>query len=91
VKKLVETECRFPVLKNALRVACTQLSKHCANVLPKTSPTHLVKLFSQGRSKNECCSGTFLIHLANDIKYLPELKAHIEFIQRAATTPMCFN
>jgi beta-lactamase superfamily II metal-dependent hydrolase len=72
-----------------VRVSCTQLSKNCAKILPSISSPHLLDLFSRGKEKNECCSGTFLIKLGDDIEYLPEINSHKEFIAKFTTTPLC--
>jgi beta-lactamase superfamily II metal-dependent hydrolase len=72
-----------------VRIACTQLSKNCANDLPSIAPRHLTNLFSKGRIKNECCSGTFVIQLGDKIEYLPDFKSHQSFIIASAPTSMC--
>lgn len=77
-------------IKN-VRIACTQLSKHCASTLNGTVATHLNGAFSRGRANHECCSGTFVINLAEGVSYSPDIAAHRTFISAAATTPICIN
>lgn len=72
-----------------VRVSCTELSKNCAKHLPTTSSPHLLELFSRGKEKNECCSGTFIIKLGDTIEYFPDLKSHREFISSSAPTSLC--
>jgi competence protein ComEC len=74
-----------------VRIACTQLSKHCATALNGTVPVHLNSAFARGREANECCGGTFIIELGASTSYLPDLKSHLAFITAAAPTPMCQN
>lgn len=79
----VRTKC------TGVRIACTQLSMHCANILPLASPTHLLSLFSEGKLGRKCCSGTFVIKLTDVIEHLPEIKSHKNFILLSAPTSMC--
>lgn len=73
-----------------VRVACTQLSTHCAAVVPPTQPTHLTGQYAQGRQANHCCGGTFLLDFsAPDTSFLPLPNAHIDFISQHAETALC--
>jgi hypothetical protein len=73
----------------AVRVSCPQLSKHCAKMQPSNQPEHLIELFSRGKLKNECCSGTFLIKLGDKIEYLPDQTLHQAFIAATAKSALC--
>jgi beta-lactamase superfamily II metal-dependent hydrolase len=70
-------------------IGCTQLSKTCAKVLPTSLPSHLNNLFANGREKNQCCAGTFLIVMGEKIQYFPTQTAHLQFIQKFAPTCLC--
>lgn len=72
-----------------VRIACTQLSKNCAAVLPKISSAHLPSFFSKGKASHECCAGTFIIKLGKEIQYLPTKENHREFILENAPTSLC--
>ena len=74
-----------------VRIACTQLSKNCSLAIPKTTSSHLLSLFSQGRSSNSCCNGTFIINLLDKISYSPDYSEHINFIKAEVENPMCLN
>lgn len=73
----------------AVRIICTQLSEHCAAVVPKTSPTHLTGAFAQGSEKGKCCGGTLLIQLADVDSLSPTAEPHLAFIATAAPTALC--
>lgn len=74
----------------SVRVACTQLSTHCAAVVPPTHPTHLTNKYAQGRQANDCCGGTFVLELnERDRPFLPLSHAHIDFISQHAETALC--
>jgi competence protein ComEC len=73
-----------------VRIACTQLSKRCAAVLPANQPTHLAAKYAQGRQSNGCCGGTFVINLSEAGRpFLPVLEAHADFISVNAETALC--
>jgi beta-lactamase superfamily II metal-dependent hydrolase len=72
-----------------VRIACTQLSKHCTDILPKTISPHLLPIFSRGKPKFECCSGTFIIKLGASVEHFPDISSHQTFIAASATTPLC--
>jgi beta-lactamase superfamily II metal-dependent hydrolase len=72
-----------------VRIACTQLSKRCANALPQKSPNHLLSFFAKGKATRECCAGTFIIKLGEQIEYLPVKKEHQKFILDFAPTSLC--
>jgi beta-lactamase superfamily II metal-dependent hydrolase len=75
-----------------VRIACTQLSKHCAVTLKNgIAPVHLNSAFAKGRETNECCGGTFIIELTDSQINLPDQNAHLAFIAAATTSPICRN
>jgi beta-lactamase superfamily II metal-dependent hydrolase len=74
------------------RIACTQLSVHCADSLPSTEPEHLTDKFAQGREKIKCCAGTFVLNLSNiQNAILPEVSAHQRFIVTSAPSALCMK
>lgn len=72
-----------------LRVACTQLSEHCALSTPKQAPTHLTSSFARGRERNACCAGTLRVDLDNGLEVFPGHADHTTFIQLAAPGALC--
>lgn len=74
-----------------VRIACTQLSMNCSKLEPKAKPSHLFDVYSKGKSTRECCSGTFMIILDEQIEYFPSLISHRSFIMEAAPTPLCLD
>lgn len=72
-----------------VRIACTQLSKHCSNTVPSHQPEHLLPVFSHGKSSNQCCSGTFIITLSDSVSYFPQFTLHDAYIKASASTPLC--
>lgn len=72
-----------------VRIACTQLSKNCANTLPTVDSKHLLSMFSKGRENHQCCAGTFIIRLSDAIEYLPDKTSHQSFIDKFAPTALC--
>ena len=74
------------------RIACTQLSEHCAGTFLKTSHTHLTSKFSGGREKNKCCAGTITIDLEDPkLPILPNTLDHQRFIKHNAPTALCMK
>jgi beta-lactamase superfamily II metal-dependent hydrolase len=72
------------------RIACTQLSLHCAAELPSiTDHTHMTNRFSKGREKNQCCAGTFVVDFEDIENLLPHREAHQEFIRINAPSALC--
>lgn len=72
-----------------VRIACTQLSKHCAIDLPKSTPKHLLSAFSRGKKSHHCCAGTFIIQLGDKVEYLPKRPDHFKFIYEFAPSSLC--
>lgn len=73
-----------------MRIACTQLSKHCAPANPTSRPTYLSN-FSMGAEKGKCCAGTIIIPLENAHAVAPDSPAHLDFISSAAPSSLCTN
>jgi beta-lactamase superfamily II metal-dependent hydrolase len=72
-----------------LRVACTQLSEHCASNTPNGVPTHLTNSFARGRERNACCAGTLRVDLDQGNEVFPAHADHTSFIQLAAPGALC--
>lgn len=72
-----------------VRIACTQLSAHCAAV-PETMPGHLTVYEANGRVSNTCCAGTMIIDLAGKRPVLePDTRSHRTFIRSLGGNPLC--
>jgi competence protein ComEC len=72
------------------RVACTQLSRHCAVQVPSRPLEHLTEKFALGRYAHASCGGTFVVELDRaEQAMLPQLETHLEFITRNAKTALC--
>jgi beta-lactamase superfamily II metal-dependent hydrolase len=71
------------------RVMCTQLSLHCATLLPNRHPTHLHNSFSRGKEHKKCCAGTLFLDLRKSTRLFPLLTSHKRFISKNATTALC--
>jgi competence protein ComEC len=73
-----------------VRVACTQLSAHCAASTPTTIPGHLTDYEAHGRADNTCCGGTIIIDLSGDRPVLaPDTRSHRTFIRNLSGSPLC--
>jgi competence protein ComEC len=75
-----------------VRIACTQLSEHCAEQVPASQPGHLLSVFSQGRQERKCCAGTIEVVLLDSVGRLglfPDHDAHQTFIDSSAGTALC--
>jgi competence protein ComEC len=72
-----------------LRIACTQLSEHCAPKAPSTDPDHLMPVFARGRAGKTCCAGTLIIDLDDALGFQPDAARHQAFIQVAAAKALC--
>ncbi len=71
-------------------IACTQLSKRCANKLLKAAPTHLVNIPAMGRVAGTCCAGSMMWTIDDDgIEVYPRLDEHDAFISVAAESALC--
>lgn len=79
------------VLKG-VRIACTQLSSHCAAVAPAPKSAHLVNLPARGSEAGHCCAGTMVIDLNGKEPIVhPLLAAHDTFIKKVADTALCLR
>lgn len=73
-----------------VRIACTQLSEHCAINLPTTTPNHLNDTHSRGYSENKCCAGTINIDLNTAAPIIfPTHVDHLKYIKINAPTALC--
>lgn len=78
------------VLSTTVRILCTQLSEHCASLLPSTEPTHLSGKTAKGGEFRRCCAGTISLLLkGKETSVLPILEAHMDFIASSAPTALC--
>ena len=71
------------------RIACTQLSEHCAAMTPNLAPTHLHAAFARGREKRQCCAGTLVVDFQSPDTLLPATASHVTFIHAHAPTSLC--
>jgi len=73
-----------------VRIACTQLSTHCAANAPSIEPQHLMPQFARGREERRCCAGTLIFDLTDsDNTLLPSNTEHQDFISLFAPTALC--
>jgi competence protein ComEC len=76
----------------SVRIACTQLSAHCAAVVPTTTSRHLTIYEADGRASNTCCAGTIIIDLSGARPVLqPDTKSHRTFIRKLSGRPLCIS
>ena len=68
-------------------IACTQLSRRCAEERP-TASSSLHHGVGQGLASYSCCAGTIEVSLT-EYSYNPDRPSHQRFISRYASTPMC--
>lgn len=73
------------------RVACTQLSRHCAEKCPEETPRHLLAAFARGKEKKKCCAGTFVVDIGDSWSLGPSHDSHLDFIGRNAETALCLR
>jgi len=72
-----------------VRIACTQLTHHCAAKISLAKPNHLAAVYAHGRDSRHCCAGTVLVLLNTPDTILPDRKAHEAFIAAAAPSALC--
>lgn len=72
-----------------VQVGCTQLSKHCADSLPKVATSHLTKAFARGRDEGACCLGTTLVDLDALEKVRPTREKHLKFVVDVVPQALC--
>ncbi len=71
------------------RIACTQLSKHCAAVKPDQHG-HLLPIVAAGIPKRACCGGSFVIEVVgSEVLLHPRAEDHRAFIEREVATALC--
>ena len=75
--------------KAEVRIACTQLSEHCAREIKNNEMEHLHPAFALGRENGYCCAGTIVLNLDNVNSVAPAAKSHKDFIGRSAPTALC--
>ena len=71
------------------RIACTQISEHCAHSLSETELAHLYDTFSSGCEKKHCCGGTIIVDLDDIENIRPSNGDHASFIEANAKTALC--
>ncbi|MEJ7590288.1 MAG: MBL fold metallo-hydrolase [Planctomycetaceae bacterium] len=72
-----------------VRIACTQLSEHCAATVPTFDASHLLPVYSDGRTERRCCAGTMVIDVDASGELRPTDADHGAFIDRHAETAIC--
>lgn len=73
-----------------VRIACTQLSKHCSSDLPSLEPLHLSPKYARGRERKRCCAGTLVIDLTDTgASIRPLASDHLAFINTYAPSALC--
>lgn len=71
-------------------IACTQLSKNCAENVPSLPPAHLASISAKGQMSQSCCAGSIrLILEPKTTRYNPSLQDHQDFITANAPTALC--
>lgn len=70
-------------------IACTQLSKRCAEDYSAVPRPDLTSVFSHGAREGICCAGTIEINLASATISRPNIGHHQEFINDHVPTPLC--
>jgi competence protein ComEC len=74
---------------SGVRIACTQLSEHCAASEPNVDHTHISSTFAVGREKRHCCAGSITVALASGGGAFPIWQAHQNFITSFAPNALC--
>lgn len=72
-----------------VRIACTQLSEHCASAVPASDANHLLPIYSEGRTERKCCAGTMVIEVDANGALQPASPDHGGFIDQHASTALC--
>lgn len=68
-------------------IACTQLSKRCADEVPPADSS-LHRAIGRGVETSSCCAGTIQVSL-DEFAYQPDYWAHQNFIAKYAPTALC--
>lgn len=74
-------------------IACTQMSKNCANAVPRVN-NRVINKYSDGLRKDQCCAGTVVIPLRKDgvISMLDELsRSHGKFVSDEVPQALCMR
>jgi beta-lactamase superfamily II metal-dependent hydrolase len=75
-----------------VRIACTQLSTHCAPANPTVARTHLNNYVASGKHHNACCAGTIVIDISGrEPVFSPSVDQHLAFIRTLPATPLCIK
>jgi competence protein ComEC len=70
------------------RIACTQLSTHCASKTTAAT-AHLVNRPAAGLTSGSCCAGTVTIPLDASLPIGPAVLSHQQFIAAQAPSALC--
>ena len=72
-------------------IACTQLSRRCAENIPREDPSHLANEYARGRPSNQCCAGTISIALGKTGKSDEQsfLNRHKNFVATHVPDALC--
>ena len=74
----------------SVRIACTQLSKHCAVTLPTSAEPHFSTKHGEGKMRGCSCAGTILlVHDDGPSVAAPDANTHEDFIRRYAPNALC--
>ena len=76
-------------IEERIIIGCTQLSMNCSLTTKPNPLTHLYPIYSKGREKNECCTGTIVIDFNNNGKIYPNDNQHQQFITLVTDNPLC--
>ena len=77
-------------LLGEVQIACTQLSEHCAKVLPTSRAGHLSSVVASGSTRNACCAGSLQLTFDGvELYRSPEVADHLVFIASNAATALC--
>lgn len=71
------------------RIACTQLSEHCAATLPTRPATHLAIAHAYGKDEGRCCAGTVHLHFGQTLAFEPSQELHGIFVDALGHGPLC--
>ncbi len=76
-------------LNSKVKIACTQLSEHCAADVPNMDHTHISSSFADGRDERRCCAGSITVSLSAGAGDFPMWREHQEFISAFAPGALC--
>lgn len=72
-----------------VRIACTQLSKHCATSVPDAPSRHLSIAYARGRESRQCCMGSMTVDLDAPENIWPSVTEHLKFISSLTASALC--